>query len=487
MAGDQAGFSPTTEHLMAPTSSVGAISSRRACAVASVRWSARGLLAVSALAAFCLVHMATAKKVLGTKIRGGGHGGNQVYRVDPSTDLEMCKAVIREMHTEVLKHSLTADGEDDIYETAGMAICLGVVQNYTFEEVPGKKRWKFVRKARGDNDDDDEDARLLAAFGGANEANGDDTASKKAVEGLLLAKKACMDFTEAMQMEISEVVYARVHTHDGNTIAEEFCPRAIKPAKERVQAYKEATPLKERAKNDPHAMMSEMLKTRDTSGAISEMLEMEASFPERMLDEPQQRIILHATDQLVCQVCKVAVRQAHKRMPGVEAMPAFKDKWQRQALVSEAVNTICHGKDKAKLEAGYYPAVPGNPPEWANDYFIVKRTSDYALKKSEPAVADMVRVTQVEGESAEAGDASELDNENWAKSREKHEYDVMRGAVIRAACKRAVDERLDTEEGDLADLFLQERGQDAKALAQLYCKPVCAEVHATKTGAAEEL
>ena len=174
-------------------------------------------------------------------------------------------------------------------------------------------------------------------------------------------------------------------------------------------------------------------------------------------------------------------------MPGVEAMPAFKDKWQRQALVSEAVNTICHGKDKAKLEAGYYPAVPGNPPEWANDYFIVKRTSDYALKKSEPAVADMVRVTQVEGESAEAGDASELDNENWAKSREKHEYDVMRGAVIRAACKRAVDERLDTEEGDLADLFLQERGQDAKALAQLYCKPVCAEVHATKKGAADEL
>ena len=36
-------------------------------------------------------------------------------------------------------------------------------------------------------------------------------------------------------MGISEVVYARVHTHDGNTIAEEFCPQVIKPAKEPVR------------------------------------------------------------------------------------------------------------------------------------------------------------------------------------------------------------------------------------------------------------
>jgi len=37
---------------------------------------------------------------------------------------------VREMHTELIKHSLKEDGEDNIYETAGMAICLGVGTNF---------------------------------------------------------------------------------------------------------------------------------------------------------------------------------------------------------------------------------------------------------------------------------------------------------------------------------------------------------------------
>jgi hypothetical protein len=41
-------------------------------------------------------------------------------------------AYIGEMHTELLKHDMRKQGEDDIYETAGMAICMGVVRNYTY-------------------------------------------------------------------------------------------------------------------------------------------------------------------------------------------------------------------------------------------------------------------------------------------------------------------------------------------------------------------
>ena len=41
---------------------------------------------------------------------------------------------VTEMHTEVIKHRIKDGGEDGIWETAGMAICLGVVQNYTFQE-----------------------------------------------------------------------------------------------------------------------------------------------------------------------------------------------------------------------------------------------------------------------------------------------------------------------------------------------------------------
>ena len=100
------------------------------------------------------------------------------------------------MHTELIKHKMREDGEDNIYDTAGMAICLGVVQNYTFEEDTATKVWKLTRKENPDED---------ALFGGFAGAGGDDEASAKMVEGLLLTKKACMDFAEELQLEISEV------------------------------------------------------------------------------------------------------------------------------------------------------------------------------------------------------------------------------------------------------------------------------------------
>ncbi len=33
---------------------------------------------------------------------------------------------------------------------------------------------------------------------------------------------------------------------------------------------------------------------------------------------------------------------------------------------------VCHGKDYDKLVQGYYPAVPGNPPEWADEWDVSK-------------------------------------------------------------------------------------------------------------------
>jgi hypothetical protein len=49
-----------------------------------------------------------------------------------------------------------------------------------------------------------------ALFGGFGGAGGDDEASAKMVEGLLMTKKACMDFAEELQLEISEVRMAPV-------------------------------------------------------------------------------------------------------------------------------------------------------------------------------------------------------------------------------------------------------------------------------------
>jgi hypothetical protein len=47
------------------------------------------------------------------------------------------------MHTELLKHDMRKDGEDNIYDTAGMAICLGVVKNYTCSKNSDTERWEI--------------------------------------------------------------------------------------------------------------------------------------------------------------------------------------------------------------------------------------------------------------------------------------------------------------------------------------------------------
>ena len=138
------------------------------------------------------------------------------------------------MHTELLKHKMKEDGEDNIYDTAGMAICLGVVQNYTFEQDTARKVWTLIRKEKTDED---------ALFGGFAGAGGDEEASARMVEGLLLTKKACMDFAEELQLEISEVriaqalilvllpyqrtcdsMYGRVEEASGEQIAQDFPP-----------------------------------------------------------------------------------------------------------------------------------------------------------------------------------------------------------------------------------------------------------------------
>lgn len=44
------------------------------------------------------------------------------------------------MHGETLKHTFKKNGEEQIYDTAEMAVCLGVVQNYSMTKVPSIPR-----------------------------------------------------------------------------------------------------------------------------------------------------------------------------------------------------------------------------------------------------------------------------------------------------------------------------------------------------------
>ena len=96
---------------------------------------------------------------------------------------DLCHAIIEEMHTEIHKHSLKKDGEDDIFETVP-AICLAIVQNYTLTKRPA--RWKLVkRKVKLDDDETPDPATF---------------------EHLRLLKQLCEMFTDEQQLELSELM-----------------------------------------------------------------------------------------------------------------------------------------------------------------------------------------------------------------------------------------------------------------------------------------
>jgi hypothetical protein len=91
----------------------------------------------------------------------------------------MCLQVM-EMHTEVIKHKIKDGGEDGIWETAGMAICLGVVQNYTFR-LQESGKWGMVFNPKSD---DDEEGGFFGTPSGSSPEE-----QTRVVQGLLLTKE----------------------------------------------------------------------------------------------------------------------------------------------------------------------------------------------------------------------------------------------------------------------------------------------------------
>ena len=97
---------------------------------------------------------------------------------------------VTEMHTEVIKHRIKDGGEDGIWETAGMAICLGVVQNYTFQEQASGK-WAMIFNPKSD---DDEDGGFFGTSGGKTPEE-----QAKIVQGLLLTKEVSVQSWSAIR------------------------------------------------------------------------------------------------------------------------------------------------------------------------------------------------------------------------------------------------------------------------------------------------
>jgi len=415
---------------------------------------------LSLLVILLFVEGVTARKILKSKIRARG----STYSIAKDSDLHMCKAVVWEMHGEIHKHQLTDDGEEKIYDTSEMAVCLGVVQNYTFTKTAGKSGgtiWKMMKKDKKEDEDEDAEWEAVAQ-------------DPSLLDGMMLTKQACFDFCEEVQMEISEEMYARTNKESAQQIADSFCPVLLKNKKneDKGRNKKPYEPVKESAwddpSSDPTAKMQQFLKERDRGGAINELLELEAFTPEKMLDEELQVEVHRGERDLKCAVCEVAVKVAANRAEKLRQTPQYKDKWQRESLVTDIIVRVCHGDDYERLQQGFYPEVPGNPPKWADNWEIEKGpqgkwSMKRAKKKSKPA--------RPEGEE----EMEEEEPQEVAEGEpDAHQMKIMRNAMISLACKAAVDNRLSEDDGDLAELLVDHGDRKTgKELAKEFCRPMC--------------
>ena len=167
----------------------------------------------------------------------------------------MCRAVVREMHTEIHKHSLKKNGEDDIYETVP-AICLAIVQNYTLTSTPApSSSWTLLKRAKKLDD----------------EADDGEMPDPESFKHIMTLKKACEAFTDDFQQDLSELMYKETYRKDPEAIIEEFCgqPAVVKKFKADKGGRKRAPgekPPKAKPKKAPKTAegampsMDEMLK-----------------------------------------------------------------------------------------------------------------------------------------------------------------------------------------------------------------------------------
>jgi hypothetical protein len=247
-------------------------------------------------------------------------------RVIKASQHSMCKAIISEMFIEIRKHDLRKDGEDDIFETVP-AICLGVVQNYTYTD------------------------ELLVFRGPIDEDGG----SMPDIQAMLLVKKSCEVFTELYQQEISGVVYKKVYDSDPESTASIFCDtiqnsqkleQEKKKRRLESQAGQKKTKKVETTKSEAkqeNPSFQQFLDSHDSDGSISALLSMERDSPEKMLPDEDQEAIRTGTPQIQCSVCRAAVKHVKKRASANNGR-AFKD----EGELSDIVSDICTGQPKCE-------------------------------------------------------------------------------------------------------------------------------------------
>ena len=404
----------------------------------------RALTAVTLMMAHlrCAVAMAPADKATVREALAG-------------TRVAMCRAVVREMHIEIHKHSLRKNGEDDIYETVP-AICMAIVQNYTLIATPPPHRsWTLSKRA----------TKLDDAY---DEAPPDPST----MQYLMVLKESCMSFTDDLQQELSELMYRAALEADVEPIVEAFCskpevtstpppppPRRRDTSGKRKKskgtskgASKGAPPVPNPDQPGEMPDMEKLLKKYDTDGTIANLMEMERETPEAMLEPEQLQQVQDGSIDVRCDVCKAASKAAVGR---ARKLKALRD----EERISEIVSNVCYGTPPGSLEE--YPKYPGNPPLWGEMYTVDQHSHNGGGDGGERLVWRMRRLPK--GATAEE------------KGGKEYMDLVMKHSIISRACKSVVlnPEEEDDDLVDLAQTIYEHSAESAAQIASRYCGRYC--------------
>lgn len=290
----------------------------------------------------------------------------------------MCKAILREMHIEVVKHKMTSSGwgsESQVWETSN-AICLAMLQKYRLTVHPPKLEKK---------PEDEEDEEFMARAG----ANAMDN-----MRAMLVLKMGCQQWVEDYGGETSGYIYKTVR--DGSNTAEgaaqDFCLRIVhlcgsrklekqkqKKDMERQRQKKRAELIKKEEQKEAKEREQDPFKNlpEDSKFGLQRMLELAKDDPLHYMEDDAKVRVHQARADLRCDVCRTVIDDVYSQ---VSKQPKS---MRREYDILPLIESACEGGKDLSVPSYFGVEAPPLPPIWTDRVRpqLSKTTKRWALKK----------------------------------------------------------------------------------------------------------
>jgi len=309
------------------------------------------------------------------KVGAEVHMSKQERKTLKKVECGMCKAVLREMHAEVVKHSMTSKGwgsESQVWETSN-AMCLAMLQKYKLDLA----KEKIEKKA------EDEDENMGMAGGNP----------QLTMRGMLVLKMGCQRWLDDFGGDTTGFIYKRVKEGTGTpeASAKEFCYDVVnqcgkgkKDAAKKEKKNAEVREVKRRELRKKEDKQEEKAQEdnpfaklpKDSMAGLQRMLEMAKDDPLHYMEEPAKLRIQQGVKELRCEVCRAALGQVLEDvMQRPKSMRAEFD-------ILPFAEGACDGGPDKSVPSYFGIDPPSLAPVWADKFRpkLDKKSNKYILK-----------------------------------------------------------------------------------------------------------